>query len=121
MTETPRLSWPVEAAAMALMAPVLLLGLPGLLGLALAEAVIRRGLIRSESVLVLAGLAIALVASTAGGWPAVTHDYWGCVTTLLHGHIPGLAVVLEAMRVVPVGVLVGAGMAEFTETNKGKR
>lgn len=117
---TDHLTWPrpIEVLAMALMAPVILLGLPAILALALAEAVIRRAGVPAEWVLVLAALATGVVASTAGGWAVVTHDYWACVTTLLHGHIPGLAMVVEAMRVVPVGILVGAGMSEF---NKGKR
>jgi len=119
---TTRLTWPrpSEILAIGLMVPVLIIGLPGVLAAAGAEAVIRRRLIRSESVLLLAGLAIALVASTAGGWAAVSSDYRTTVVTLLHGHLPGLAVVLEALRIVPAGVLVGAGMAEFEFINKGR-
>ncbi len=117
---TDHLTWPrpIEILAMALMVPVLLLGLPGLIGLALAETAIRRAGVPAEWVLVLAALATGVVASTAGGWAAVSSDYWTTVATILHGHLPGLATLAGAMRVVPVGVVVGAGMAEF---NKGKR
>jgi len=117
---TDRLTWPrpIEVLAVALTVPVVLAGLPGLIGLALAEQVIRRAGVRAETVLVLAALATGVLATTPGGWAVVTSDYWTTVATLLHGHLPGLATLAGAMRVVPVGVLVGAGMAEFEFSTK---